>query len=66
MSWWGSGKDKPSKPAEKPTDATALPIERKKAFDPKLPELEKLPDKLQKIVDESDKNESFYDELVDG
>lgn len=31
-----------------------------------LPEREKLPKNLQKIVDKADKDESFYDELYDG
>ncbi|KAK0636670.1 mitochondrial 18 KDa protein-domain-containing protein [Bombardia bombarda] len=37
------------------------------AFDPKkLPEREKLPTKLQSIVDKDDKDENFFDELVEG
>lgn len=36
-------------------------------FDPnKLPPPEKLPPKLQKIIEKSDKEENFFDELVDG
>lgn len=36
-------------------------------FDPtKLPAREKLPPALQKIVDKQDKEENFFDELVDG
>lgn len=36
-------------------------------FDPnKLPDREKLPPALQKIVDKQDKEENFFDELVDG
>jgi fission process protein 1 len=31
-----------------------------------LPEPEKLPPALQKIVDKADKEDSFYDELYDG
>lgn len=31
-----------------------------------LPNAEKLPDGLQKIVDKADKEENFYDELYDG
>lgn len=31
-----------------------------------LPDNEKLPDGLQKIVDTADKEENFYDELYDG
>lgn len=38
-----------------------------KTFEPdKLPQREKLPAKLQQIVDKSDREESFYNELVDG
>jgi len=31
-----------------------------------LPEPEKLPPALQKIIDKADKEENFYDELYDG
>jgi mitochondrial fission process protein 1 len=31
-----------------------------------LPEPEKLPPALQKIVDKADKEDNFYDELYDG
>lgn len=31
-----------------------------------LPDAEKLPDGLQRIVDKADKEENFYDELYDG
>ena len=38
-----------------------------KAFDPdRLPPREKLPPKLQQIIDKSDREDSFYNELVDG
>lgn len=79
MSWWGKGPDKPTAPApakespakESPAEGTdglkrdALKEQAK--FDPdKLPDREKLPPELQKIVDKDDKEESFYDELVSG
>jgi fission process protein 1 len=59
--WWGKGNDKPVEPPKPSPPETAA-----KQFDPKLPDEKKLPDKLQKIIDESDKNENFFDELVDG
>jgi fission process protein 1 len=31
-----------------------------------LPEPEKLPPSLQKIIDKADKEDNFYDELYDG
>lgn len=76
MSWWGKSPDK--KPAEPPKESPSADQQVKEtaqkaadnvaaAFDPhKLPEREKLPDKLQQIVDKSDREGSFYDELVDG
>jgi mitochondrial fission process protein 1 len=65
---WGKSPDKaPKEPKEAVVvEAKEVPKDRK-AFDPdKLPEREKLPDGLQKLVDKADKNESFYDELLDG
>lgn len=35
-------------------------------FDPRLPDREKLPPALQKIVEKQDREENFFDELVDG
>lgn len=35
-------------------------------FDPTLPDRQKLPPALQKIVDKQDKDDNFFDELVDG
>lgn len=76
MSWWGKSPDK--KPAEPPKESPSAGQQVKEtaqkaadnvaaAFDPhKLPEREKLPDKLQQIVDKSDREDSFYNELVDG
>jgi fission process protein 1 len=72
---WSSGSDKPtgSTPQDnttKPAQTTSATDDLKKAvtdFDPKkLPEREKLPKKLQKIIDKSDKEENFFDELVEG
>jgi len=74
--FWGKGPDKPQPPkeaAEKVKDAadevkTAARDVQKAAkdFDPKLPERHKLPKSLQEIVDKEDKDENFYNELVDG
>ncbi|KAJ9136517.1 hypothetical protein NKR23_g9882 [Pleurostoma richardsiae] len=67
--WWGkssSSEDKAAKqaPASQAADP-AKPAE--KLFDPeKLPAPEKLPPGLQKIVDKADKEDNFFDELVDG
>jgi len=71
--FWSKGSNK--KPEDKASEASPAPNAttnadpRKDAtqFDPdKLPPRRELPKSLQKIVDDSDKNESFYDELVDG
>lgn len=81
MSWWGKGpdKDKPQAPPASPSPAaTGQPIEpvetsvtskdaAKKEFNPShLPERKKLSGKLQNIVDKSDHDDSFYEELVEG
>jgi len=70
--WWGKGSDKgdasnETKAAAKEVKEAAKEVkEVAKEFDNKLPEREKLPKSLQSIVDKHDKDESFYDELVDG
>lgn len=76
MSWWGKSPDK--KPAEPPKESPSASQQAKEtaqkaadnvaaAFDPdKLPAREKLPARLQQIVDKSDREDSFYNELVDG
>ncbi|KAI1876858.1 uncharacterized protein JN550_000930 [Neoarthrinium moseri] len=72
MSWWGKGSDKPKAqdPDPSPPAAAAQPAEPRKdapAFDPnKLPERKQLPRGLKSIVDRSDRDENFFDELVDG
>ena len=54
----------------KPSPAENATKDLKKAaadFDPnKLPNKEKLPPKLQKIIEKADKEENFFDEIVDG
>jgi len=76
--FWGKGPDKsqPSKesPEEKVKDAAdevkkaAKDVQKTvKDFDPdKLPDRHKLPKSLQNIVDKADREENFYNELVDG
>lgn len=77
MVWpWSSSSDKPSGPttpqngSHKPPQTPSATEDLKKAatdLDPnKLPDREKLPPKLQKIIDKADKEENFFDELVDG
>lgn len=70
MPWWGKSQDtKPEQQAQDPKpsndqkDATPL----SKAFDPnKLPDREKLPKSLQKIVDKAGQDGSFFDNVVEG
>lgn len=62
---WGRSQDKTPKEStpEAPKDAGKEPA----APDPnKLPNREKLPAALQQIVDKSDKEDNFFDELVEG
>lgn len=76
MSWWGKGSDKDKPQAAPSPPATGQPIEpvesRKDAapkpeFNPdQLPERKKLSPKFQKIIDKSDHEDSWYEELVDG
>lgn len=63
---WGSSSDKsPETPKATPAGTKASSI--KETFDSKkLPEREKLPTKLQNIVDKSDQDDNFFDELVSG
>jgi len=74
---WSSSSDKPAGSSTTQNEAPKPPPQNqsvtddlKKAaaeFDPKkLPEREKLPPKLQKIIEKTDKEENFFDELVDG
>lgn len=69
--FWGKGPDKSE--ASKDKQPEAPPAEkvdpRKDAtqFDPnKLPERRELPKSLQSIVDKSDRDDNFFDELVEG
>ncbi|KAJ4183447.1 hypothetical protein NW759_017078 [Fusarium solani] len=67
--WWGKRPHKPpagTSPQQSPLETKDEP-KGPAAFDPhKLPEQKKLPKGLQKIIDEADEEENFYDELVEG
>jgi mitochondrial fission process protein 1 len=62
---WGRGSQDKT-PKETKESMTEAPADKSKFDANKLPEREKLPVNLQKLVDESDKNENFYDEIVSG
>jgi fission process protein 1 len=73
--WWGKSSDKPAEPSKEAVPQVQKVVENvekkiektAKEFDPnELPPREKLPAKLQKIMDKADKEDSFYDELVEG
>ncbi|KAH7035529.1 mitochondrial 18 KDa protein-domain-containing protein [Microdochium trichocladiopsis] len=75
MPWWGKGssdkdkKDDSSKSSTAPAPPTA-PVNPKNDatdYDPNaLPARRRLPKGMQSIVDKADREESFYDELVEG
>lgn len=66
--FWSKGPDK--KPEEKTQEAKAAnsdPRNDATEFDPnKLPPRRQLPKGLQQIVEKSDKDESFFDDLKEG
>lgn len=68
--WWSNNSDKDPKAAAKETPAeTSRKTDAKDAspFDPnRLPKREKLPPAMQRIVEKSEKEDNFFDELVDG
>jgi fission process protein 1 len=68
--WWSNSSDKDPKAAAKDTPAeTSKKADAKDAspFDPnRLPKREKLPPAMQRIVEKSEKEDNFFDELVDG
>ncbi|KAH6856044.1 mitochondrial 18 KDa protein-domain-containing protein [Chaetomium sp. MPI-CAGE-AT-0009] len=76
MWFWSSSSDKPAGSSTsqneppKPSQSKSATNGVKNAaaeFDPsKLPDKQKLPPKLQKIMDTDDHEENFFDELVDG
>ncbi len=67
MPWWGKSSEAKE---TKETSADASVNEKNattSSFDPnKLPKPEKLPSKLQKIVDKADKDHTFFDEVSAG
>ncbi|RYC60224.1 hypothetical protein CHU98_g5979 [Xylaria longipes] len=67
--FWGKGPDKKSEDkAPEASPATSIePRKDAKEFDPdKLPDRRQLPKGLQKIIEKSDKDESFFDDLKEG
>lgn len=69
MPWWGRSSDTSSKAAsnEASKEAPKETTQDAAAFDPnRLPNREKLPQSLQKIVDKADHEDNFYDEIVSG
>lgn len=64
MPWWGKSQEaKPEESLAKDIPATG----KSTAFDPaKLPNPEKLPQKLQQLVDKADEDNSFFDNLKEG
>ncbi|ERT02515.1 uncharacterized protein SPSK_05453 [Sporothrix schenckii 1099-18] len=58
--FWGKGPDKPSETAGKVAGSSTT------ADTDNIPAPKSLPRKLQKMVDEEDKEDNFYDELVSG
>jgi fission process protein 1 len=73
--WWGKGSDKGAGSAtngsakqdeNKAQQNGVAPSKPASTFDPELPPRERLPAKLQSIVDKSDKEDNFFDELTEG
>lgn len=68
--FWGKGperKPEDKAPGVSPAATSIDPRKDATTFDPdKLPERRQLPKGLQKIVETSDKDESFFDELKEG
>lgn len=63
--WWGNNSDKdPKAPAK---DTPAVQSKSASATDPsKPPSRGELPPALQELVEKSEKEENFFDELVEG
>lgn len=70
--WWGKSSDETPRadatPADpKPKDGAAAASRSVAGKDAdKVPKRERLPPKLQELVDKSDQDDNFFDELVDG
>lgn len=65
MGWWGKSEAPKAEP-EPQQEAPPKDPSPKEPFDPKLPPAQKLPKGLQKIVDKSDQDGSFFDGLSEG
>ncbi|OAA48423.1 Mitochondrial 18kDa protein [Metarhizium rileyi] len=68
MTWWGKSKEpkEPKEPKAEPSP-DANTAQQKQPFDPdKLPARQKLPTRLQSIVDKSDQDSRFFDDVIDG
>jgi fission process protein 1 len=62
MPWWGKSQE-PKDAAESKRESQ----DAKSSFNPdRLPPKQKLPKALQKIVDKSDEDGSFFDDVVEG
>ena len=66
--WWGKSEQKADKLAETPRAAKDTTVAQgEKEFDPdKLPDRKQLPASLQRIAREQEKDDNFFDELVEG
>ena len=63
--FWGKGSDKT--PSDETAAKAAGSTGTTTAFDAdKLPASKNLPSKLQNLVDQEDKDDNFYDELISG
>lgn len=67
MPWWGKAQEpKPEAPGPGSTSAAGNGSDKSR-FDPdRLPDRHELPKAMQKIVDKSDADSRFFDEIVDG
>lgn len=64
MGWWGKSPD--SKESKPESQANTTGTDGKPFEANKLPASQKLPEGLQKIVDSSDKDSSFFDNIAEG
>jgi mitochondrial fission process protein 1 len=67
MPWWGNSQASKSEQPKADQPKAGNGESGKAIFDPdKLPDREQLPKALQKIVDKSDNDSSFFDSIVEG
>ncbi|KAH6608379.1 mitochondrial 18kda [Trichoderma cornu-damae] len=66
MGWWGKSSE--PKPEQQPQQQQQQQQETQEesAFDPQLPKPEKLPKRLQRIVDKADKDDGFFESIKEG